>query len=109
MVVAAERTGVTIITIRNTMARDERTGRIAKGGTVAATPMARERVGRMASAMILRWELALEVMLLLVREPELAGGSTRPARPRGRPGEAPSVTKKSAAASVACCAPRRAR
>jgi hypothetical protein len=69
---AAERTGVTAMTIRNTLARAQRTGWIAQGGTVAATPMARERVGRMASAMILRWELALEVMALLVREPGLA-------------------------------------
>jgi hypothetical protein len=69
---AAERTGVTAMTIRNTLARAARTGWITQGDTIAATPMARERVGRMASAMILRWELALEVMALLVREPGLA-------------------------------------
>ncbi|WP_291295425.1 hypothetical protein [Elioraea sp.] len=69
---AAGRTGVTAMTIRNTLARAERTGWIARGKTVAATPMARERVGRMASAMMLRWELALDVMALLVREPGLA-------------------------------------
>jgi hypothetical protein len=69
---AAERTGVTAMTIRNTLARAARTGWITQGDTVAATPMARERVGRMASAMILRWELALEVMALLVRAPGLA-------------------------------------
>jgi len=69
---AAERTGVTAMTIRNTLARAARTGWITQGDTVAATPMARERVGRMASAMILRWELALEVMALLVRKPGLA-------------------------------------
>jgi hypothetical protein len=70
--VAAERNGVTPMTIRNTLARAERTGWIAREAAVAATPMARERVGRMAAAMILRWELALEVMALLVRDPGLA-------------------------------------
>jgi dihydroorotate dehydrogenase (NAD+) catalytic subunit len=60
------------MTIRNTLARAARTGWITQSDTVAATPMARERVGRMASAMILRWELALEVMALLVRAPALA-------------------------------------
>lgn len=69
---AAERTGVTAMTIRNTLARAVRTGWVTQGDTIAATPMARERVGRMASAMILRWELALEVMALLVRVPGLA-------------------------------------
>ena len=68
----AERTGVTAMTIRNTLARAERSGWITQGECVACTPMARERVGRMASALILRWELALEVMALLVREPGLA-------------------------------------
>jgi hypothetical protein len=69
---AAARTGVSAVTIRNTLGRAERTGWLSPGDTVAATPMARERVGRMASAMILRWELALELMTVLVREPELA-------------------------------------
>lgn len=69
---AAARTGVSAVTIRNTLGRAERTGWLSPGDTVEATPMARERVGRMASAMILRWELALEVMALLVREPALA-------------------------------------
>ncbi|HWS75036.1 MAG TPA: hypothetical protein VN324_07835 [Quisquiliibacterium sp.] len=71
---AAERTGVTPMTIRNTLARASRTGWIALGDTVAATPMASERVGRMASAMMLRWELALDVMALLIRQPSLAAG-----------------------------------
>lgn len=69
---AAARTGVSAVTIRNTLARAERTGWLSPGDTVAATPMARERVGRMASALILRWELALDAMELLVREPQLA-------------------------------------
>ncbi len=69
---ASRHTGVTAMTIRNTLARAARTGWITQGDTIAATPMARERVGRMASAMMLRWELALEVMALLVREPGLA-------------------------------------
>jgi hypothetical protein len=72
VVEAAERTGVTAMTIRNTLARAERTGWIAPEEAVAATPMARERVGRMASAMMLRWELALDVMALLIRRPGLA-------------------------------------
>jgi hypothetical protein len=69
---AAERIGVTAMTVRNTLARAARTGWITQGDIVAATPMACERVGRMASAMILRWELVLEVMALLVRTPALA-------------------------------------
>jgi len=69
---AAERTGVTRMTIRNTLARAEREGWIAQGDCVEAAAMARERVGRMASAMILRWELALEVMALLERWPALS-------------------------------------
>ena len=69
---AAARTGVSAVTIRNTLGRAGRTGWLSPGESVAATPMARERVGRMASAMILRWELALDVMELLAREPALA-------------------------------------
>jgi hypothetical protein len=62
------------MTIRNTLARAARTGWIAPGDTIAATPMARERVGRMASAMIERWSLALDVMALLARDPGLGAG-----------------------------------
>jgi len=69
---AASQTGVTAMTIRNTLARAARTGWITQGDIIAATPMASERVGRMASALMLRWELALEVMALLSRAPSLA-------------------------------------
>ncbi|MHB2166690.1 hypothetical protein [Alsobacter sp. R-9] len=69
---AAARTGVTAMTIRNTLMRAARTGWMTDGDTVACTPLARERVGRMASAMITRWTLALEVMALLARKPALA-------------------------------------
>jgi hypothetical protein len=71
---AAGRTGVSAMTIRNTLARAARTGWIAPGDSIAATPMARERVGRMASAMIERWSLALDVMALLARDPGLGAG-----------------------------------
>ena len=73
-VVATEagRLGVTAMTMRNTLARAERTGWIVQRDSVAATAMARERVGRMAAALLLRWDLALDVMALLVRRPELA-------------------------------------
>lgn len=68
----AERTGLTRMTIRNTLARAKRTGWMTQGETVAATAMARERVGRMAAALRLRWELLLEVLALLAHNPALA-------------------------------------
>lgn len=94
---AAERNGLTRMTIRNTLARAERAGWLTQGDTVAATPMARERVGRMAAGLIRRMELLLDLMAMLAREPPLARALEEALANGAMPAQTRAAHQKSAA------------
>ncbi len=71
---AAERLGVSTVTIRTTLRRAATLGWVEGDNVIAATALTRDRFGRAGAAFLLRWHLVFNVMEALEKRPHQAEG-----------------------------------